>query len=80
MEEQKRNIMSKNLDIINFVVSLIIKAFVIQLLSDQSHLPIRRTGPHMDAPKMAPFSLVEPYNRSTTQQPVISKFCEISVS
>ncbi len=35
--------MSKNLDIINFVVSLIIKAVVIPFLSNQSHQPISRT-------------------------------------
>jgi len=36
LEEHKIDIMSKNLDIINFVVSLIIKAVVIPFLSDHS--------------------------------------------
>jgi hypothetical protein len=48
--------MSKNLDIINFVVSLIIKAVVTPFLSNQSHQLIRRTGPPTDAPRIAPFS------------------------
>jgi hypothetical protein len=30
-------------------------------------------------PKMAPFSSVDRYNLATTQQPVISKFCEILI-
>jgi len=33
--------MNKNLHIINFAVSLIIKAVVIPFLSDQSHQPTR---------------------------------------
>jgi hypothetical protein len=35
--------MNKNLDIINFAVSLIIKAVVIPFLSNHSHQPISRT-------------------------------------
>ena len=43
LEEHKTDIMSKYLDAINFVVSLIIKAVVIPFLSNQSHQPIGRT-------------------------------------
>jgi len=57
LEEHKTDIMSKNPDIINFVVSLIIKAVVIPFLSNQSHQPIRRTrkSPFPRAGKMPEF-------------------------
>jgi len=57
LEEHKTDIMNKNLNIINFVVSLIIKAVVIPFLSDQSHQPISRTkkSPFPRALKMSEF-------------------------
>jgi len=41
LEKHKTDIISKNFDIINFVVSLIIKAVAIPFLSNQPHQPIR---------------------------------------
>jgi len=42
--------MNKNLDIINFAVSLIIKAVVIPFLSNQSHQPIQTSASTRKSP------------------------------
>jgi len=50
-------------------------AALVKRTSDQPHQPTRSALGRAEAPqKCPPFSLVEPYNRCTTQQPVICQF------
>jgi hypothetical protein len=71
LEEYKTDIISKNLDIINFVVSLIIKAIVIPFLSNHSTNPsVAQKAPFPPAANPSRFGvLISPPKQPMSEYP-----------